>query len=296
MQGIFFGNYFYGLCTIGLSIEAALQQRFPLNSLGYYAAVFCVTILYYTKAYIQETTFETNNKRLLWYRQHKKFVYASQMFFTILLSVIGVVFIKQFYAEVLHMPAYHWLLIAVFPSFAAFYYGVEGKTFGAINLRNIGWLKPFIIGFVWGGLVTVYPVFYYDIIHKVGYQPTFIGSLLLLKNFMFVTVLCIMFDIKDYAMDHNQQLKTFVVKVGLRRTIFFILIPLCILGLGTFLAYGFTHNFSTMKILLNLIPFILLIIVAFSMKRRRPILYYLAIIDGLMLVKALCGSIAMIYF
>ena len=105
-----------------------------------------------------------------------------------------------------------------------------------------------------------------------------------------------MFDIKDYAMDHNKHLKTFVVKVGLRHTIFFILMPLCILGLGTFLTYGFTHHFSMMKILLNMVPFILLIIVAFSMKQRRPILYYLIIIDGLMLVKAVCGSIAMVWF
>jgi hypothetical protein len=45
-----------------------------------------------------------------------------------------------------------------------------------------------------------------------------------------------------------------------------------------------------------MVPFVLLIRVAFSMKRRRPILYYLIIIDGLMLVKAVFGSIAMIWF
>jgi hypothetical protein len=113
---------------------------------------------------------------------------------------------------------------------------------------------------------------------------------------MFVTVLCIMFDIKDYAVDHNQQLKTFVVQKGLRYTIFYILIPLCLLGLVSFFYYAVVHHFHPVKIILNLIPFITLIGVAYSMHKRQSILYYLIIIDGLMLLKALCGSAGMLYF
>ena len=105
-----------------------------------------------------------------------------------------------------------------------------------------------------------------------------------------------MFDIKDYAADHNRQLKTFVVKAGLRKTIFYILIPLCIAGLDSFLLFGIARQFSLPKILINVIPFVSLIAVAYSMHRRKSILYYLVVIDGLMLLKALCGTIAMIYF
>ncbi len=293
---IFFGNYFYGICAIGLSIEAALQQGFPLDSVFYYIALFAVTVLYYTKAYVQETLVPTSNQRLLWYRKHGQLVKLSQLALIVIILAFGIYLMMAYPQQILHMPLLHWILIMVFPLVAGLYYGVENKILGKYNLRNIGWLKPFVIGFVWGGLVSLYPVLYYDIVHDLPYQFTSIGCLLFLKNFMFVTVLGIMFDIKDYAMDHNKELKTFVVKVGLRYTIFFILIPLCILGLGTFLTYGFTHNFSMMKILLNMVPFILLIQVAFSMKRRRPILYYLIIIDGLMLVKAVFGSIAMIWF
>ena len=108
---------------------------------------------------------------------------------------------------------------------------------------------------------------------------------------MYITMLCIMFDIKDYAADHNHHLKTFVVRYGLRKTIFYILIPLTVIGLGMFVIYAALMNFPLLRILINTIPFILLIIVAYSMHRRKSILYYLAIIDGLMLVKALCGTI-----
>ena len=105
-----------------------------------------------------------------------------------------------------------------------------------------------------------------------------------------------MFDIKDYADDYNRELKTFVVKNGLRKTIFYILLPLSIAGLGSFWIYSFIEDFSTMKILLNTIPFIAMMAVAYSMHRRKSILYYLILIDGLMLLKAACGSVAMIYF
>ena len=105
-----------------------------------------------------------------------------------------------------------------------------------------------------------------------------------------------MFDIKDYAMDYNAQIKTVVVKLGLRKTIFYFIIPLCIIGLGSFVVYALSQNFSTLKILINAIPFLLIITVAYSMYSRRSIFYYLIIIDGLMLVKALCGITAMVFF
>jgi hypothetical protein len=31
------------------------------------------------------------------------------------------------------------------------------------KLRRIGWLKPFIIGFVWSGIVSVYPIIFYQL-------------------------------------------------------------------------------------------------------------------------------------
>jgi hypothetical protein len=105
-----------------------------------------------------------------------------------------------------------------------------------------------------------------------------------------------MFDIKDYATDSNRKLKTYVVEHGLRATIFEILIPLSIVGLGSFLMYGLLRNFSGMRILLNTIPFLMMLMVAYYLHRRQSIFYYLVLIDGLMLVKALCGIIAVSYF
>ena len=113
---------------------------------------------------------------------------------------------------------------------------------------------------------------------------------------MYVGLLCIMFDFKDYKIDYEQKLNTFIVKLGLKKTVFNILFPLIILGLSTFIIYALSQDFSFEKIVLNTIPFVLLVMTALSLLRRKSIFYYLIVVDGLMLVKGLCGTIAMLYF
>jgi hypothetical protein len=105
-----------------------------------------------------------------------------------------------------------------------------------------------------------------------------------------------MFDIKDYSTDYISSLRTFVVRLGLRKTIYSILLPLSAIGLGTFVYYAVKNHFHPMKVILNVIPFLLLLAVAYSLLKRRTILYYLVVVDGLMLIKAICGTLAMVYF
>ncbi|MDF2189427.1 hypothetical protein [Paraflavitalea sp. CAU 1676] len=293
---IFFGNYFYGICAVALSIEASLQQLYPLNDWLYYLLVFCATILYYTKAYITEVTVETTNKRTNWYIQFRKWVFISQIMLTVIVATGGGYLAYRYWHHLLQQPLSSWLLIFIFPVTALLYYGFNHHKFGRFSLRNSGWLKPFVIGFAWAGLVTVYPLLFSCMERGVDFQPTLVGAWFFIKNFMFITVLCIMFDIKDYAVDYNRQLKTFVVNAGLRKTIFYIIIPLCVVGLASFILFALALRFHPMKIVINIIPFVTLIWVAWSMHQRKSILYYLFIIDGLMLVKALCGSLAMLLF
>lgn len=291
---LFFSNYFYGICAVALSIEATVQQRYPLNGILYFFLVFMSTALYYTYPYLKIHDPNSKNPRTHWYAVYSKHMRWSQLIISVLLLLSCVLLFWTYGKNLLHMPLLSWVMIFIFPVVGAFYYGFDSVA--TLNLRNTGWPKPFIIGFTWAGLVTIYPVLFYDIVHQKTFQPGVITVLLFLKNLMFVTVLCIMFDIKDYAGDHINQLKTFIVRIGLRKTIFFLLLPLSINGLVTFVYYGITHNFSGMKLLLNIIPFILLMLTAYSLRKRRSLLYYLVVIDGLMLVKAICGTIAMVYF
>lgn len=297
MQLFFFGNYFSGVCAIALSIEGSLQQHIPPGSPLFFILAFSATVAFYSKAYIRtEVSRDSLNVRTHWYSQNHKLMNRTQFAFLLVLIGGSGYFTLEHFETLIHMSLSEWVLIFVFPSIAAFYYGVDNKLIGKHNLRNIGWLKPLIIGFSWAGLVTVYPVLFYNIEQGSHYEITIVGFFLFLKNMMFITVLSVLFDIKDYAMDYNMQLKTWVVKLGLRKTLFYIIIPLCTAGLFSFLIYAQMQHFSPMKRLINAIPFISVIAVTYSMYNRRNIFYYLMVIDGLMLIKALCGITAMSFF
>lgn len=183
-------------------------------------------------------------------------------------------------------PAWQWLLLLSIPLAAALYYGMWTH---APHLRNIGWLKPFLIGYVWAGAVGLFPISFLMTEEKVQAVPNGLMLWLFLKNWMFCAVNAILFDLKDYADDANKEIKTFVVRVGIRKTIFLIIIPLLLTGFISFLLFASYHHFHMAVILVNTIPFLLLIYIAFTMQQRKGILYYLIVIDGVLLVKACCG-------
>ena len=121
-------------------------------------------------------------------------------------------------------------------------------------------------------------------------------TILYLSNALFISMLAVLFDIKDYETDANKQMKTLVVRMGQTKTINWLLIPISSLVLLATVRYAFLHHFTGYQILLNTIPLILLISVSYQMHQRKSILYYLAIIDGLIVVKAACGIIATLLF
>ncbi|MEI9933415.1 MAG: hypothetical protein WDM71_00850 [Ferruginibacter sp.] len=197
------------------------------------------------------------------------------------------------YKNLLQIPLQYWLIIITMMLSAILYYGLLPHSFLKLNLRNTGWIKAFVIGFVWACSVSLLPIIVLQLEHGYHYINIILVIWLFIKNWMFCTVNAIMFDLKDYEDDSNHQLKTFVVRFGLHKTIFFILMPLTLIGVFFMLAFAHYRHFTFLPILFNLIPFLFLLIVTWSMQRQKKILYYLVVIDGLIFIKAICGIIAM---
>ncbi len=195
----------------------------------------------------------------------------------------------MFIRHIPKLPVWQWFLLLTIPLAATLYYGMW--TY-APRLRNIGWLKPFLIGYVWAGAVVLLPVSFLMIEEKTHNVPNGFMLWLFLKNWMFCAVNAILFDLKDYADDANKEIKTFVVRAGLRKTIFLIIIPLLLTGFISFILFASYNHFGIAVILINALPFLLLIYIAFTMQQRKNILYYLVVIDGVLLVKACCGIAA----
>ena len=294
---IFFGNYFVGLLAVALTFECMLQLKLPQISLSYYLLLFLGPIVYYTFAYHQASTDPlTINPRNKWYFQHKRLIGFSQAGLTIVCAVLAGKIVYQNFERILDMPADYWLSIIVIFAAAVFYYGLLPKSFVKLNLRVRGWLKPFVIGFVWACFANVLPLIIVKVESGVDFSGSWFWAFLFIKNWMFCTVNAIIFDIKDYPTDANQHIRTFVVRYGLRKTIFNILMPLLSVGVFSMLIFAYIEHFSATHIFLSVLPFGLTIYLAYSMHRRRKIMYYLMIIDGLILVKAISGIIGMQFY
>ena len=108
-----------------------------------------------------------------------------------------------------------------------------------------------------------------------------------------VAVLAMLFDIKDREVDRRLGLSTVVTLVGPERTLFHVSLPLTILGVATFLSYATMQHLTILRVLLVLAPFGLLVAGIVSLTRPRTILYYLVVVDGLMLAKAAFDVLAM---
>ncbi|WP_026628394.1 UbiA family prenyltransferase [Dyadobacter alkalitolerans] len=287
---VFFANYFVGLLAVALSLETMFQLRLPFNAVPYYILIFCATVFYYTIAYsIPPGTAFSSNPRTEWYRTHYSFTRISQyVLFTICTGIAGWFLIRDF-NKLLHLPLANWLLLLSIPGAAILYYGLLPKSFISFNLRNTGWLKAFVIGFVWAGFVNVFPITMLRIEQGIVVHEPIFMFWLFVKNWMFCTVNAIMFDMKDYEDDANIQLKTFAVRIGLSNTIVYVLVPLLLIGLLSFLSFAFFQRLSTPTLMLNLLPFVCLLGVAFALQKPKSVLFYLIVIDGLLLVKAICG-------
>lgn len=294
---IFFGNYFIGLLALVLTLESTLQLQLPFNSIPYYLLICIAPIVYYTYAYIGVNQLtKASNPRTEWFLVHQRTIRTSQLVLTI--AAIGLLAYLTFhnFNTILQLPLPYWLMVGGMLLAALLYYGLLPSYFFNLNLRNTGWLKPFIIGFVWACTANLLPLIALRIEQGVPISGSVFWVWLFVKNWMFCTVNAIMFDMKDYEIDANRELKTFAVRFGIQRTISYILIPLLFIGMVSLLIFTHLAHFHPYIITLNAIPFLLTAFVAYSMHQRKQILFYLIVIDGLILVKALCGILGALLF
>ena len=273
----------------------AFQLGLPLNETVYYIGLFLAPVIYYTYAYksINDST-PIANQRTRWFRENKKLVHWSQVGMIILCIGIFSFLIFKHFNEIIRLPLIYYSIGFGVLFVGIFYYGLISKKLFGFNLRNSGWTKAFIIGFVWACCANIFPLIMLRIETGQDYFHTDQWVWLFIKNWLFSNVNAIMFDIKDYPSDSNLYLRTFVVSFGLRRTIYFIIVPLLLAGLISFCIFALIKEFSIIQFSFNLIPFLLTLAIAFSMLRRHSIFYYLIVIDGVILVKALCGILGVL--
>ncbi len=289
-----FGNWLYGVAAALLAVATSLQLNIPLLPFSFYAMLCLATVAFYSFSYSYDRAPDDNNIRAVWIFQNRKPIIALQWIYLIIAFILGIRLLNTLPAIPIHGQIKYFALLGIAPCIAVLYYGVSYPGIFKFNLRQIGWLKPFTISVVWIGSVNFTPMVINSWMHQLPLQSMHVAPEFLLHNLMYIAVLCILFDIKDYAADHNQQLKTFVVRVGYRRTVFSIVLPLVLIGITALIFFLILNQYTWLAIFFNLLPMFLLLWVIFKMHLRRSIEFYLLVIDGLMIVKACCGITAVL--
>jgi len=165
------------------------------------------------------------------------------------------------------------------------------------KIRQTGWVKPFIIGLTWSGWVTVYPIVVWQLQQgDAGQSAIFPPFLLWLQNFLFFSIIAIVFDVKDFRTDTKHQLKTYPVLLGVHNTFRYIIGPATIINIVVFFLFQIERHFSIIQTIIQFIPYLLLIIVLAFYRQQKSLLYYLVAVDGLVFVKAVCGISSLLFF
>ncbi|MCY7421737.1 MAG: hypothetical protein LH478_08355 [Chitinophagaceae bacterium] len=294
---IFYGNLFYGLCALVLCLDTNLQHHLPANGPHFYFLTFTITVLYYSRIYFKIRVTNTDDKRIVWYSKHQNIILPSLIGLLILVFIDALVVILKFRNSAGNAPFIYWLLIILIP-LVGFFYTYKKFPFPQVKqLRAIGWLKPFFIGFAWSGLITVYPVFFRQLQSGIAKQQFILPSgLYWLQNFLFISSLAIVFDIKDHAADLRYGLKTYPALLGVQKTLGMVVLPITFLSLGVLFLYQQQVQLSLTQSIIQTIPYVLLLTIIPFLTQKHSILFYLVFVDGLMLTKGLCGIISIYFF
>lgn len=257
---IAYSNLFYGLCIVFSIWETMVRlQLFPLDP-SFYIFAFSGTVLFYNYPYFNNRLAVVDNPRATWYIHHRKLALWNIYICAFLFIISGIFLGFSYYEAIFQWSFYRWALVMIFPFIGAWYYGAD-SILKFIRLRDIGWLKPLIIGLVWAGVSVVYPWFFSDLTSATATKFNGFTIMLFLKCTMYLTMLAILFDIKDMIADKTLNLKTVILRLGIQKTMSFIIIPLTLLGLIVFFSFAYYSAFSWLKTLLLAVPFLALIFV-----------------------------------
>ncbi|MDP1728171.1 MAG: UbiA family prenyltransferase [Bacteroidota bacterium] len=195
-------NIFISVAAVFLAIETQIQLGMRPQWHPYLFIIFFATLFEYNLH--RFVTVITNKEALnsdkhSWVKQHLLLFYAL-----VAASVIGFVISLFFAKKGVLITLAPIALITVFYSMPV--YKVKKNIF---RLREIHFLKIFLIAFVWSTITVLLPV----IQSENSFNTNHI-VLILTERFLFIFAITIPFDIRDMEIDRQSGLKTIPLLIG----------------------------------------------------------------------------------
>lgn len=262
-----FSSIFIAVCAVALCIETNVLLHLPLSTFSFYCFVFGATLSQYNLHYLVKKTAVKNSQRLAWSLKNK-------MLHKILLATgIGLI-LFSFLSFRLH----HFIILGILGGIAFLYSFPVIPFMKKKRIKDYGFLKIVTLALLWTLVTVWFPVnnFLFD-------KNTFL--FVFVKRFVFMFVLCLLFDIRDIEIDRKENIKTLAVFLNKRKSYYvtyFSLILFLTLSVMQFFYSGNAGILTAMIISAGATYFFVELT-----KKIHSDFIYLAGIDGMMLLQAM---------
>lgn len=274
---IVFSNFFVSLCVVALTYRTFLYFNIT-SSNAMLVLVFSATYFIYNFQRLVRMNQKEIDEANIGFRMRWVYKNKQPVIFTIVIAVIILV-VSLFYLNI------ETIMVLVIMGVFSVVYVVRFIPYNNkwLALRDIPFLKIFVIAFVWALVTGMLPI----ISSKDLIQINLHHILFLTKQFLFVVAITIPFDIRDMKYDVEKGIKTFPLVVGVKKVI--ILGVLLLLGFIAIVSYEFLvfQNITMSLWIAEIITILLVAVLLLLSKKQQPELFYSLIIEGTSLLLAI---------
>jgi 4-hydroxybenzoate polyprenyltransferase len=200
VEFLLFGSIFIAACAVALCMETNILLGVPLDSISFYCFVFGATLVQYNLHYLVKTVAVKNSERLAWSAANRKSHF--------LLLVLGAGLIGFSFFS-FHLK--HFLILSLLGCIA-FLYSFPFLPFSKRKrIKDYGLYKIITLALLWTLVTVWFPV-------NTQSVDTMLFFFVFIKRFLFMFVLCLLFDVRDIEIDGSQQIRTLAVILGKKRS------------------------------------------------------------------------------
>lgn len=271
---LFQSNLFIAFAATCFTLQTQVQIGLSLQWHPYLLLVFLASFLGYN--FYRLFILFAYPSILFKHHQNQELKKYSKWFYRVICIVIFTFIITCFFAKktvlLLLLPLGIITVLYTFPLLK-----IKGNR---IRIRELSFAKIFIIAFVWT-ISTILP----PIIQSAQAFFTAMVFQLMLERFIFIVAITIPFDIRDIHNDHQIGLKTIPIMIGEHKAWM-----LSSLLLVLFILLSFIDNFfnQSLYIFYGLFLSIIITLICINHKKLKQWPSYYHILDGMIIVQALC--------
>lgn len=267
LEFILFSSIFIAGCAVAFCIETNILLNVTLNDYTFYLFVFGATLVQYNLHYLVKKVAVKNSERLSWSQKNKNL--------HLILLIIGCILI------VFSFFSFHWkhFLILVCLGCVSFLYSFPFLPFGKKKrIKDYGFFKIITLALLWTLVTVWFPV------SDISVDLT-LFIFVFVKRFVFMFILCLLFDVRDIEIDRSENINTLAVMLNKKKSYFLTYILLVVFIILSVLQYFYLPEtgFLWAMVISAAVTFV---VTEFTRKTNSDFIY-LAGIDGMMLLQAL---------